>query len=190
MPDGCRAERARADVALDQLGVGGEVGVRERLDLGRADLRPRAASCRRRGRRARRSPAARRVPSGCRSLTTTFFSVSAAVHSPVGAAQVVAGVEQVDERGDRRRVRRVVDVRGRQAVDRRARRAAPAPARPRRWRRSRTSCSARTCPRRRRAGRGTPRSPSRPSPPTSPTRSRTAARAGRTSRCRRRGGAA
>ena len=54
------------------------------------------------------------VPSGWRSLTTTFFSVSAAVHvAGRSRREVGAGVHQVDERGDRRRVGRVLDARRR-----------------------------------------------------------------------------
>ena len=56
------AQRAGADVALDQRRVGGEVLLVEGLHLGRLDLGARAASRRSRGRRARRWPAAR----GCR----------------------------------------------------------------------------------------------------------------------------
>ena len=53
------------------------------------------------------------VPSGWRSLTTTFFNVSPAFQSrsspSSNSPQVVAGVQEVDERGDRRRVGRVGD---------------------------------------------------------------------------------
>ena len=72
------AERARADVALGELGVGGEVVVGERLGLGRQHLRlePLQVDVAVAGHADGQRLA---VPSGWRSMTTTFFSVSAAV---------------------------------------------------------------------------------------------------------------
>ena len=59
------------------------------------------------------------VPSGWRSITTTFFNVSAAAHGrPSSRASSARPLRMVDERGDRRRVRCVVNDRRRQAVDR------------------------------------------------------------------------
>ena len=77
------AERARPDVALHERRVGGEVGLVERHDLGRATW---ASS---RFMSTSRSPgtpiaSGSNVPSGWRSLTMTFFIVSAATHSPFG----------------------------------------------------------------------------------------------------------
>ena len=172
------AEHPGADVALGQRRVGGEVGLAERLRLGRVHrgLEPLhvdvAVARHADGQRLDRAV-------GVAQLDDHVLQRVGRRPLAVGAAQVGAGVHQVDERRDRRRVGRVVDdsPAGRRRT---ARRAAPAPAPPRCWRRSRSSCSARTCPRRPRSGRGTPRWPSRPSPRTSPTRSRTAARGGRT----------
>ena len=53
-----RGQRRRADVALDQERVGREVRLVEQRDLGRVERAPPAASCRPRGRRARRRRAA------------------------------------------------------------------------------------------------------------------------------------
>ena len=74
------AERPRADVALDERRVGGEVVLGERLDLGRGDLRLEplqvdvAVAGNADGERLDGAV-------GWRSLTTTFFSVSPAFQS-------------------------------------------------------------------------------------------------------------
>ena len=159
------AQHARADVALDQRRVLREVGLVERLDLGGSSW-PSSRFW-----STSRSPgtpmaSGSRVPSGCTSTTSTFFSVSPAVQGRSSRGNCC--VEVVDQRLDGRGVR-ASPRRGRRA----RRRTAPAAG-------ARTcdrldvggvvagACSGRRCPRRPRRWRGTPRDASRPSRPTSP----------------------
>ncbi len=155
------AQRAGADVALDQRRGASRTRPRPNGSTSMGSSWPSSRFW-----STSRSPgtpiaSGSRVPSGCLRTTRTFFSVSAGRPGPVVAGELL--VEVVDQGVDRRRVGRLLGVRGR-ARRRTATglgRAAPRP--PRRWRRSRSWCSGRRCPRRRRPWRGTPRTSSRPS---------------------------
>ncbi len=118
MPDAfVVAERARADVALDQRRVVGEVGLVERLGLGRGDLRfeplhvDLAVAGQADGQRLDRAV-------GVAELHHDVLQRVGRGPVAVGMAQLGVGVDPVDERGDRRRVRRVVHDRRRQPVER------------------------------------------------------------------------
>ena len=115
-------EHARSDVALDQLGSGREVGVRERHGLRRQRPGRRVVSDRCRGRPGPRSPAARECRRGGAASTRRFFRRVGGGPLAVGPAQVLAGVQQVDERLDRGRVWSVLDMRSGQVVERLRRR--------------------------------------------------------------------
>ena len=122
-PDARRAvgaERTRADVALHERRVGGEVVLGERLDLGRGDLRlePLEVDLAVAGNADReRLDGAVGVAQLDDHVLQRVAGVPLAVVSVSGdAAQVVACVQEVDERGDRRRVGRVGDARRRHVV--------------------------------------------------------------------------
>ena len=146
------AERAGADVALDQRGVLRELRLVERLDLGRLELalEPLLVDL------AVAGQADGQRLAGAVGVLEHDQDVLEGVGGRPGP--VVArerGVEVVDQRLDGRGVGRVLRVRGGRVVVRAPGRAA-APGPPRRWRRSRSSCSGRRCPRRPRRWPGTP----------------------------------
>ena len=152
--------RPRADVALDETGVLREVGLGRRLDLGGRERHLDALHLD----VAVAGEADDDELAGAVEVREREHDVLQRVggrpRAAVGAR--VLGVREVDERRDRRRVRRVQhDGRG-EAVerDRLGRRWSCTPRRSPRSRRP----SARRCPRRRGSGAGTPRSSSRPSP--------------------------
>ena len=168
-----RAQRLRPDVALDQHRVRVEVGVVERLDLGRLQLggQPLEVDLAVPGHPDdQRRPGAVRlgdhehdvlqgvgggpgpVGRGNRSLA---IATSVAMVGVSGVSSTCAG--------------------GASSYGERIRDRASGP--PRRWPRNRPA-SGRRCPRRSRRRPGTPRWPSRPSPPTWRARSRTPSRAG------------
>ena len=125
-PDARRAvgaERPGSDVALDERRVGGEVGLGERLDLGRGDLRlePLEVDLAVAGNADRqRLDGAVGVAQLDDHVLQRVGGVPVAVITVTrDASQVVACVQEVDERGDRGRVGRVGHARRRHAVVRR-----------------------------------------------------------------------
>ena len=109
--------RPGSDVALDQQRIPLEIRLGRGFDRCgcERDLHPLVVDVAV-SRHARRSTSSRE-PSTWVSASTTFFSVWAAVHSPAAGA-VEVGVGMIDERRDRRRVRRIEDDRLAQPVER------------------------------------------------------------------------
>jgi hypothetical protein len=179
MPLTCPRRAPGTDVALDQSGVGlakSASAPSARLDgrdLALESLEVDLAV-------AGQSDGQRLAgPSGCLSITTTFFRVSAArpVADPAwgrsGVEDRSTSVSMVGVSGCQRRAA------GRSSYGHRGGRRAWPP--PRRWRRSRSCAPHERVLTDRRRSPGTPRWPSRPSPRTWPSRSRSRSRAGRRS---------
>ena len=158
------AQRLGADVALDQRGVLGELGLVHRLDLDGLELALEALLV---DLAVAGHADGERLAGAVGVLEHDQHVLEGVAGRPGAVVARERLVEVVDERLDGRGVRRLLGVRGGRVVVRH-RAAGRGPRRPRRWRRSRSACSGRRCPRRRRPWRGTPRWPSRPSRPRSP----------------------
>ncbi len=105
-----RAEHLRADVALDELGVGGEVGVRGRLDLGGLERRADALEV---DLAVARQPDDDDLAAAVRVRQREHDVLQRVGRRPRAVLAGVARVRELDERGDGRGVGRVLDVRGR-----------------------------------------------------------------------------